>query len=174
MTKNEEKQLEKEFNKKYSKYIKKLEEKRFLRKKKLEMKEIKMSYRHKIGLTTTKLLSYYLFIIFNVVLGYALIAMWHFADLSYLGVIITDILGQLLIYAIYAIRAFKDTQAEEQVRLEREKLSTLPSSTTDKINSLLNKLEDLTGVDIPELISSDDEESDENYEEEQIDNENSE
>lgn len=164
MTKKEEELLEKEFNEKYADYIKKLEEKRFLRKKKAELRQIKKDYNRKLGLTTTKLLSYYLFIIFNVVLIYALVAMWHFGDLSYLGVIITDILGQLLIYAIYAIRAFKDTQAEEQVRLERDKIFSLPVGMESKIKELLDKIDNCG-------ILNDSEESNSVYEEEQEDNE---
>lgn len=55
--------------------------------------------------TTDKLIATYLFIILNVVLLYAMFAMWHFADLSYLGVLITDIAGQVITYYIYAKKA---------------------------------------------------------------------
>ena len=143
MTKEEEKRLEREFNKKYSGYIKQIEEENFLRRKKMEIKKLKKENRKKLGLTTTKLISYYLFIIFNAVLIYAMIAMWHFADLTYLGVIISDIIGQILVYGIYAIRAFKDTQSEEAMRLERDKLNCLPEITRDKINGLLDRVESL-------------------------------
>lgn len=147
MTKEEEKRLEREFNKKYSEYIKHIEEENFLRRKKMEIKKLKKENRKKLGLTTTKLLSYYLFIIFNAVLIYAMIAMWHFADLTYLGVIISDIIGQILVYGIYAIRAFKDTQSEEAMRLERDKLNGLPEMTRDKINGLLDRVESLIPPD---------------------------
>ena len=43
----------------------------------------------------------YLFVIFNVVLAYTMYAMWHFADLSYLGVLITDIAAQVLTGFLY-------------------------------------------------------------------------
>ena len=82
MTKEDQKRLEREFNKKYSGYIKQIEEENFLRKKKMEIKQLKKENRKKIGLTTTKLISYYLFFIFNAVLVYAMVAMWHFADLT--------------------------------------------------------------------------------------------
>ncbi len=52
--------------------------------------------------STTKLIATYLFVIFNVVLVFVMYAMWHFADLSYLGVLITDIAAQVLVYWIYA------------------------------------------------------------------------
>lgn len=145
MTKEEELLLEEEFNEKYSKYIRKLEEKNFLRRKKLEIKQIKKEGRTAIGLTTTKLLCYYLFITCNIILVYAMIAMWHFADLTYLGVIITDIVGQVLIYGIYSIRAFKDTQSEENIKLEREKLKCLPDSLETKLNTLYDAIDNLTG-----------------------------
>ena len=52
--------------------------------------------------STTKLIATYLFVIFNVVLVFVMYAMWHFAHLSYLGVLITDIAAQVLVYWIYA------------------------------------------------------------------------
>lgn len=55
--------------------------------------------------TTDKMIAIYLFIILNSVLVYAMVAMWHFADLSYLGVLITDIAGQVITYYIYAKKA---------------------------------------------------------------------
>ena len=47
----------------------------------------------------------YLFIILNVILVYSMISMWNFADLSCLGVLITDIAGQVITYYIYAKKA---------------------------------------------------------------------
>lgn len=141
MTEINENELELEFNKRYAKKIKRIKQKNFLRKKKSELKALKVNDRKSRGLTTTKLLCYYLFIIFNVVLIYALVAMWHFSDLSYLGMVITDILGQILVYMIYSIRAFKDTQSEEAIKLERDKIDVLPDSLRDKINTLLDKID---------------------------------
>lgn len=51
--------------------------------------------------STSKLMSCYLFIMLNIVLIFAMIAMWHFQDLTYLGVLITDIGAQLLTYVSY-------------------------------------------------------------------------
>ena len=44
----------------------------------------------------------YLFLILNVVLIYAFVAMWHFADLTHLGLIITDIAAQVVTFLIYS------------------------------------------------------------------------
>ena len=55
--------------------------------------------------TTDKLIAIYLFIILNVILVYSMISMWNFADLSCLGVLITDIAGQVITYYIYEKKA---------------------------------------------------------------------
>lgn len=55
--------------------------------------------------TTDKLIAIYLFIILNVILVYSMISMWNFADLSCLGVLITDIAGQVITYYIYSKKA---------------------------------------------------------------------
>ena len=55
--------------------------------------------------TTTKLITLYLFIVLNIVLVYSLIAMWHFENLTYLGTLITDVLGQILVFFIYSIKS---------------------------------------------------------------------
>ena len=136
MTEKERIILERTFRRKYSKKIKKIEEKIFWQNKKSEIKQLKKNNRKKLGLTTTKLLSFYLFAIFNVVLLYALIAMWHFEDLSYLGVIISDIVGQILVFGIYCIRAYLDTKSEENIKLEQQK-SGLPKQKNKKIDGLL-------------------------------------
>lgn len=56
-------------------------------------------------LSTDKLIAIYLFVILNVILMYSMVVMWHFADLSCLGVLITDIAGQVITYYIYAKKA---------------------------------------------------------------------
>ena len=68
MNKHDKQILEKAFRRKYSKKIKKIEEQIFWQNKKAEIKQLKKSNRKKLGLTTTKLLSYYLFILFNGIL----------------------------------------------------------------------------------------------------------
>lgn len=91
----------------YKQRLKKVEEYN----KSLERKEaLKNAKRkRKINLpTTTKLITFYLFIVLNIVLIYSLLAMWHFANLSYLGTVITTIVGQILVYLIYAAKSSKE------------------------------------------------------------------
>lgn len=73
-------------------------------------------------LETNKLIAFYLFIVFNVIIIYALVAMWKHGDFSYLGVLISDIAAQVLVYAIYCIKAYCGKKAEENLRFERDKL----------------------------------------------------
>ena len=162
MTDLERQKLEEEFNEKYADDIRRMEEKNFIKQKKMEMKAIKREGRKKLGLTTTKLLCYYIFIMFNTVLVYALVAMWHFADLSYLSVIISDIMGQVVLFVIYSIRAYKDTKSEENIKLERDKLNLLGPNLSNKVNDLLDKVEsigddDSTDEDFTEDIEETDE-----------------
>lgn len=76
-----------------------------------KLKEARQYKPNKPKLTTTKLIVSYLFVVLNVVLAYALIAMWHFADLSYLGVLITDVAAQVITLAIYAVKAGMENRA---------------------------------------------------------------
>lgn len=73
---------------------------------KAEKKKYKTSIISKIS--TTKLVMLYLFLILNIVLTFAMVAMWHFADLSYLGVLITDIAAQIITFIIYAMKSAKE------------------------------------------------------------------
>lgn len=71
---------------------------------------------------TSKLLAVYLFILLNVIIIYALVAMWRFADLAYLGVLITDVAAQVLVYTIYCLKAFNAKKQEEFIKFKREQL----------------------------------------------------
>lgn len=70
---------------------------------------------------TSKKIMIYMFVLFNVVLFYALIAMWHFQDLSYLGVVISDIAGQAVNYGIYCLKAFNSKKSSEEMKFKKEK-----------------------------------------------------
>ena len=48
--------------------------------------------------------------------------MWVFRDLSYLGVLITDIAAQAITYGIYCLKAYHGKKQEEQMKFEKEKL----------------------------------------------------
>lgn len=81
-------------------------------------------YKKKIHVETSKLLAVYLFALLNVVVIYSLVAMWHFADLSYLGILISDIAAQVLIYAIYCLKAYKAKKSEEDLKFRRERFTS--------------------------------------------------
>ena len=90
---------------------------------KKKLKEERAKYRFKLKLETSKLIAIYLFALLNAIVIYAMIAMWNFADLTYLGVLISDIAAQVIIYAIYCMKAYKAKKSEENLKFEREKLS---------------------------------------------------
>lgn len=90
---------------------------------KKRLKEERAKYGFKLKLETSKLIAIYLFALLNAIVIYAMIAMWNFADLTYLGVLISDIAAQVIIYAIYCMKAYKAKKSEEDLKFEREKLS---------------------------------------------------
>lgn len=107
-------------------YLKKLE--------KIKIKNIQKEYRlnlfkEKIRLfrlpkfETSKIIAVYLFILLNAVIVYAMIAMWQFADLTYLGVLISDIAAQVLIYAIYCLKAYHGKKQEELLKFNKEQFN---------------------------------------------------
>lgn len=87
------------------------------------LKHEKDKYKKRFHIETSKILAIYLFILLNAIVIYAMVAMWKFADLTYLGVLITDIAAQILIYGIYCLKAYKAKKSEEEIRLERDKLT---------------------------------------------------
>ena len=78
----------------------------------------KLKKKHKME--TSKFLAFYLFALLNAIVIYAMVSMWKFADLSYLGVLITDIAAQILIYGIYCLKAYKAKKSEEDLKFKRE------------------------------------------------------
>ena len=81
--------------------------------------------RNKYGserIETSKLIAIYLFVLLNAIVIYAMIAMWQFADFSYLGVLNSDIAAQVIIYAIYCMKAFHAKRESERMKFDREKL----------------------------------------------------
>ena len=84
---------------------------------------------------TSKLIAIYLFALLNAVIVYSMVAMWKFVDFSYLGVLISDIAAQVLIYAIYCLKAYHGKKQEEQVKLEKERMT----GTLDDVLSAANE-----------------------------------
>ena len=72
------------------------------------LREARRNWRERKPITTTKLIAAYLFIVLNAILIYACVAMWHFADLTYLGVLITDIAAQVVVYLLYIVKSTKE------------------------------------------------------------------
>lgn len=108
--------------------------KRIERWKKLsELKETELKYKqlYKPKKETSKLFAVYLMGIFNVILVYAMVAMWHFSDLACLGTLVGDIAAQVLTYKIYCDKAYKGKNAEEANKLEKYKFDeALKARTT--------------------------------------------
>lgn len=71
-------------------------------KEKQELHQIKHANDAERKLPTHKLITFYLFVLLNVILIYALIAMWYFGDLTHLGVVVTDIAAQVITFFIYS------------------------------------------------------------------------
>lgn len=96
-------------DKEYQAELKRLQKDNLYIEKNLKLKEERNKYKTKHKLpSTTKLIAVYLFIILNVVLIYAMICMWHFGDLSYLGVLITDVAAQILTFVVYCAKSLKE------------------------------------------------------------------
>jgi len=96
-----------------------------------ELKQERAKYKTPKKKETSKMIAVYLFLLLNVIVAYALIAMWHFSDLSYLGVLISDIAAQVLVYAIYCLKAFHGKKEQEQVALERDKMGMHMGEVSD-------------------------------------------
>lgn len=71
---------------------------------------------------TSKLIAIYLFWLLNLIIVYSMVAMWKFEDFSYLGVLISDIAAQVMIYAIYCMKAYHGKKQNELMNFYREKL----------------------------------------------------
>ena len=90
--------------------------------KRLLLKAEKEKYEQPKKFETSKLIAVYLFGLLNAIIVYAMIAMWRFGDFSYLGVLISDIAAQVLIYAIYCMKAYHAKKQSEMMKFDREKL----------------------------------------------------
>lgn len=91
----------------YRQKLRKIEIENKSKERKLALKQAKK--KKKISFpTTTKLITIYLFAILNIVLIYSLVAMWHFENLTYLGTLIADVIGQILVFFIYTVKSTKE------------------------------------------------------------------
>ena len=106
----------------YETRLKKIKRKNASKERKAKLKVEKKKIKSKSKVETSKLFAFYLFVVFNIILVYALVAMWMYRDLTYLGVLITDIAAQAVTYGIYCLKAYHGKKQEEQIKFEKEKL----------------------------------------------------
>lgn len=108
----------------YQREMEKIKELNKQRLYKLSLEKERGKYKRKYKLETSKLIAFYLFALLNAIVIYAMVAMWKFADFTYLGVLISDIAAQVLIYAIYCLKAYKAKKSEEEMKLRNKKLDS--------------------------------------------------
>lgn len=80
---------------------------KILRKQKLKEEKNKYKTSRKLP-STSKLMAVYLFALLNIICVYAMVSMWHFETLEYLGVLITDIASQVIIYFVYSMKSKRE------------------------------------------------------------------
>ena len=119
---------------KYRVELRRIEKKgeKILRKR--ELKEKLDSYKKpKKKVQMTKIITWYLFALLNIVLIYSMVVMYLFRDLNYLGVLITDVAAQVITFLIYTCKSFKETKEEALIELEREKMNNSYGSNDDAV-----------------------------------------
>lgn len=118
---------EKGFNRK----LKKLQDINIQRKYRLTLRKERLKCFNIKPIETHKLLAIYLFVLLNVIVVYSMIAMWQMRDLTYLGVLISDIAAQVIVYAIYCLKAYHGKKQEENLKYKRERI---PNKAVDTLN----------------------------------------
>lgn len=79
----------------------------------------------------SKILAIYLLILLTAIVIFTMVVIWHFGDLSYLNVLISDIAAQIMIYMVYCIKAYHGKKSEEELKFEREKFENPTITNTD-------------------------------------------
>lgn len=108
--------------KEFQKQLSKLKRENLQRERALLLEAEKHKYDKK-RIETSKVIAVYLFALLNAIVIYAMAAMWMFADFTYLGVLISDIAAQVLIYAIYCMKAYHAKKQSEQMKFDRDRLT---------------------------------------------------
>ena len=80
--------------------------------------------KYKPRIEVSKILAIYLLILLTTIVIYSMVVIWHFGDLSYLNILISDIAAQILVYAIYCLKSYKAKKSEEELSFEKEKIKT--------------------------------------------------
>lgn len=121
-------------DKQFQKKLDKLNKQKLVAEQQEKLNAIKDTFPKKKMTETSKKIAIYLFILTNILLIYAMISMWVFRDLSYLGVLITDVAAQILAYLIYCTKAYFGKKQEEIMKFEWGRLETgapLPNEEDD-------------------------------------------
>ena len=79
----------------------------------------------------SKILAVYLLILFTAIVVFTMVAIWHFEDLSYLNILISDIAAQILVYMIYCVKAYHGKKSEEELKFEKEKIEKFNDTQTN-------------------------------------------
>ena len=79
----------------------------------------------------SKILAIYLLILLTTIVIFTMVVIWHFGDLSYLNVLISDIAAQIMVYMVYCIKAYHGKKSEEELKFEREKFENPTIMNTD-------------------------------------------
>lgn len=108
--------------KEFESEMKKIQAENLSEERKAILKAEKEKYKSKSKIETHKFIMFYLFALLNIIVIYSMVAMWAFRDLTYLGVLISDIAAQVIVYAIYCLKAYHGKKQEEQMKLEKERL----------------------------------------------------
>lgn len=124
MTQEDREFLEREFERTYSKKLRRMEKKAYFQKRRRELGFRKMQ--------TSKKLAYgimgFTFLNALFIEAYSMWVMFALGDSSALGTLITTGIGSSLAisleYAIYSLKAFKENSQTERIEFEREKLNT--------------------------------------------------
>ncbi len=115
----------------YRRKLKKIQNKNIQKEYRESLNKEKNKYKKKLHVETHKVLAMYLFILINVIITYTLVAMWIFQDISLLDVLITSVVSQVIVYAVYCLKAYNGKKQEEQMKLEYTKLSRKDSLSED-------------------------------------------
>lgn len=121
---------------KYRSRLRKAKRRSEYRRRRMEIWEEEHRYRIKPRHETSKALALYLFALLNIIVLYSMVAMWHFSDLSYLGVLISDIAAQIMLYGIYCLKAYKAKRSKERLAFERE--LHLNGASNDTIEDIID------------------------------------
>jgi len=111
---------------KYERLKRKAKRYRLDKERRAEIKQIKKGNKEKKEkkkIQTTKIIIGFILVNCTIVEIYAMVLIYMFADLDSLAALITAVLAESLSFAVYSLKSYKETNAEEMISLERERMS---------------------------------------------------